>query len=48
MTLMEMTEKFKNENCKKCSAEQKEKCEGIAITIDGKLRCINNQNSIEE
>ena len=46
MNLYELTEEYKKEKCSKCTS--KDKCEGIAVAINGKLRCINNQNSIEE
>ena len=36
--MLELTEKFKKEHCEECS--KKDKCQGISVTIDGKLKCI--------
>lgn len=33
-------EKIKQEKCEKCTQKDKEKCEGLTITIDAKARCV--------
>ena len=40
MTLEEMLFKFKKVYCENCKG--KDKCQGIILQIDGKLKCVNN------